>query len=42
MPGKIEVKLSAAALQTLHGQAYPLFRDAITDLLHEAMEPTHL
>ena len=40
MPGKVEVKHSAAALQTLHSQAYPLFRDAITDTLHEAMEPS--
>ena len=39
MPGKVEVKLSTAALQTLHAQAWSIFRDAITDTLHEAMEP---
>ena len=39
MPGKVEVKLSAGALQTLHNQAYSIFRGAITDTLHDAMEP---
>lgn len=39
MPGKLELNLSAGALHTLHAQAYPLFRGAITDTLHEAMEP---
>lgn len=39
MPGKVAVNLSAGALQTLHAQAYPIFRDAITDTLHDAMEP---
>lgn len=39
MPGKIPLNLSAGALQTLHAQAFPIFRDAITDTLHEAMEP---
>lgn len=39
MPGKIVPHLSANALQTLHGSAWALFRDAITDELHEAMEP---
>ena len=34
---KVPVNLSAGALQTLHGQAYGIFRDAITDRLHEAM-----
>lgn len=42
MPGNIPVNHSAAALQTLHGQAYSIFRDAITDTLFEAMEPTSL
>lgn len=42
MPGKIAVNLSAGALQTLHAQAFPIFRDAITDTLHDAMEPTEL
>lgn len=39
MPGKVEVNLSAAALGTLHGQSYGVFRGAITDTLHEAMLP---
>lgn len=42
MPGNVEVKLSAGALQTLHSQAYPIFRDAITDTLHDAMEPIEI
>ena len=37
--GKIAPNLSAPALQTLHAQAWSIFRDAITDELHEAMEP---
>ena len=40
MPGKIAPNLSAPALQTLHAQAWSIFRAAITDELHEAMEPT--
>lgn len=39
MPGKVPVNLSTAALQTLHTQCWSIFRDAITDTLHEAMEP---
>ena len=39
MPGNVPVNLSAGALQTLHGQAFAIFRDAITDKLHDAMEP---
>ena len=39
LPGKLPVNLSAGALQTLHGQAYSLFRGAITDELHDAMQP---
>lgn len=37
--GNIPVNYSAGALQTLHGQAYPIFRGAITDFLHKAMYP---
>ena len=37
MPGNIPVNLSAGALQTLHSQAYSIFRGAITDVLHDAM-----
>ncbi|MBQ9169042.1 MAG: TIGR04255 family protein [Oscillospiraceae bacterium] len=39
MPGKIPVNLSAGALSTLHSQAYSIFRGAITDTLHDALEP---
>lgn len=39
MAGNIPVNVSAGALETLHRQAYPIFRGAITDLLHNAMEP---
>lgn len=37
--GKIAVNLSAGVMDTLHSQAFPIFRGAITDTLHEAMEP---
>lgn len=40
MPGQVQVNLSAGALNTLHSQAYGIFRGAITDLLHDALEPT--
>lgn len=39
MSGNIPVNHSAGALQTLHAQAFPIFRDAITDTLHDAMRP---
>jgi len=39
MPGKVPVNYSAGALQTLHSQAYSIFRGSITDTLHNAMEP---
>lgn len=39
MAGNIPVNHSAGALQTLHGQADSIFRGAITDTLHDAMEP---
>ncbi len=42
MPGNIPVNLSAAALATLHGQAWSIFRGAVTDTLHSAMEPEAL
>lgn len=42
MPGKIAVNLSAGALQTLHSQADSIFRGAITDTLHDAMDPVDL
>ena len=39
MPGKVPVNYSAGALQTLHSQAWPIFRGAITDTLHDALDP---
>lgn len=39
MAGNIPVNHSAGALQTLHSQADSIFRDAITDALHNAMNP---
>ena len=39
MAGNVAVNLSAGALQTLHAQAGSIFRGAITDTLHDAMEP---
>lgn len=37
MSDKVPVNLSAGALQTLHSQAYSIFRGAITDRLHDAL-----
>lgn len=42
MPGQVPVNLSAGALQTLHAQAFSIFRGAITEKLHDAMEPTEI
>lgn len=42
MPGQVALNLSAGALQTLHSQADAIFRGAITDTLHEAMEPEEI
>ena len=39
LPGKLPVNLSTGSLQMLHSQAYFLFRGAITETLHDAMEP---
>ena len=39
MPGQVPINLSAGALQTLHAQAWSIFRGAITDQLHDAMDP---
>lgn len=39
MPGQLPLNLVAGALQTLHTQADSIFRGAITDKLHEAMDP---
>ena len=37
--GNVPVNVSTGALETLHSQAYPIFRGAITDTLFEAMDP---
>lgn len=39
MNGNVPVSYSAGALETLHSQAYSIFRSAITDTLCAAMEP---
>jgi uncharacterized protein (TIGR04255 family) len=39
MPGQLQLNMAVGALQTLHHQAGSLFRGAITEKLHEAMEP---
>ena len=39
MSGNIPVNMSAGALQTLHAQAFAIFRGAITETLHNAMDP---
>ena len=39
MPGNVAVQLSAGVLETLHNQAFSIFRGAITETLHDAMEP---
>ena len=40
--GNVPLNLSAAALNTMHEQAWAVFRGAITDTLHNAMEPEQL
>ena len=42
MKGNIPINMSAGALQTLHSQAFPIFRDAITDKMHQILEPTSI
>ena len=42
MPGQVPVNHSAGALQTLHSQAFAIFRGAITETLHDALEPQYL
>lgn len=39
LAGKVPMNMTTGALQTLHAQAYSIFRGAITDTLHDAMEP---
>ena len=42
MSGNIPVHYAAGAMETLHSQAFSIFRGAITDTLHEAMDPMHI
>lgn len=42
MRGNVPVTMSAGALQTLHSQAFSIFRGAITDKMHDALEPTQI
>ena len=42
MNGNVPVNYAAASLETLHGKAFSIFRGAITDTLHDAMEPKSL
>ncbi len=37
--GQLPINLSAGALQTLHAQAFSIFRGAITEKLHDALTP---
>ena len=39
MGGNVPINMAAGAMQTVHMQAGSIFRDAITDTLHDAMEP---
>lgn len=39
MAGNIPVNYSAGALESLHSHAFPIFRGAITNILHKAMDP---
>lgn len=39
MMGKVELPHLTGALQTVHMNADNIFRGAITDTLHDAMEP---
>lgn len=39
MPGQLPLNLAVGALQTLHSQADTIFRGAIQEKLHDAMEP---
>lgn len=42
MAGNVPVNVSAGALETLHRQAYSIFRGAITQRLHNAMNPEEI
>ncbi len=42
MTGQLQLNLAVGAMQTLHSQAGSIFRGAITEKLHQAMEPTEI
>jgi len=42
LAGKIPVHASVGALQTLHAQAGPIFHGAITEKLHDALNPQYV
>lgn len=42
MSGNIPVNYAAGALETLHSQAYSIFRGAITPNLHNALDPSDI
>lgn len=42
LPGKVPMNMTTGVLQTLHTQAYGIFRGAINDTLHDAMEPENI
>ncbi len=42
MDGNVPVNVSVGALQTLHSQAFGIFRGAITEQLHDAMDPERM
>ena len=42
MAGNIPVHASVGALQTIHAQAGPIFRGAITEKLHNALDPRYV
>lgn len=41
LPGKTPVNRAASVLETLHRQAFPIFRDAVRQPLHDAMQPEY-
>ena len=42
MSGNIPANFVAGAMETLHNQAFSIFRNAITDVLHNAMGPAEI
>lgn len=42
MSGNIPVNASVGALQTLHSQSFPIFRGAISERLHDTLDPQYI